>query len=181
MQYIDQNHKDLRLYILNSKFDRNLFKVISESEFTVDDTHVQFGILAESHFVVVDYDNTVITEICACTNVKELGVDSVKLSELDDANTELTFDNWHYSFNYKIENMDVGEIRLSTLHTKRSHPHTFYLEHIFPTTELNGTNPRTEIYITRDDGVLIETVHTYPNHNAMVFTTTILTNTHKNK
>ena len=174
MKYVEQSHKDLRLYLTEKGFDKDRFTVISETEFMQDDIHFTFGILAESHYVSIETPGMTFCEICACTDVTLPDSDSIYLKELGDANKKSTFGGYSYSFNYEITNMKVGEVRLAALQSKRPHPHSRYLEHEFPTSKSNEKSAITEIYITTTNGIIMESVHTYPNHDAMVFTTSQL-------
>lgn len=170
MQYVEQSHKDLRLFTLNSDFTRDQFNVISESEIEFGPVHIHFGILAESHFVVLSEERGAVSEICACTEAPGLETEPTLLTAIGDANKTAKLDGWHYTFHHEITNMNVGEVRLSALQSKRPHPYSYYLEHAFPTSTPSHPAPLTEIYITTTRDILIETVHTYPEHDAMVFT-----------
>lgn len=171
MKYVEQSHKDLRLYILDECPDKNIFTLISESKFTDSGFKVNFGILAESHFVTVQTDNDCISEICACTAFDIENLNTKLLTEIGDANLVTETESLRHTFNYKFHNMAVGEVKLKALRSKRPHPYSHYLEHDFPTAKPGDVSPVTEVYITLiGKEVLIESVHTYPNHNAMAFT-----------
>tara|TARA_B100000745_G_C20148193_1_gene393672 strand:- start:872 stop:1423 length:552 start_codon:yes stop_codon:yes gene_type:complete len=170
MQYIEQSHKDLRLYLLHGVIPKNQFNLISESKFTENVTKVEFGILAESHFVTIQTPKYTFSEVCACTDTIIDGSDQFLLTELGDARKSVVNQELSYSFTYKVTNFTVGEVRLASLRSKRPHPHCYYLEHIFPTSIPGEESPVTEVYVTVGEQILIESVHTYPNNEAMVFT-----------
>lgn len=174
MKYIEQTHKDLRLYLLEDSPDKSIFTIISESSFQESIFDINFGILAESHFVTVKTGNNIIAEICACTDFDVPNIANSLLTKIGDTNKVTETETLKHSFNYKVHNMAVGKVKLKALQSKRPHPYSYYLDHCFPSSKPGEESPVTEIYVTIDKDVLIESVHTYPNKDAMVFTTSTI-------
>lgn len=182
MKYIDQSHKELRIYLLEDKVPKDKFSIVSKSNFTDRDTIVEFGILSESHFVTIKNNKYTFSEICACTDTIIPGSDTDFLTDIGEMSKIITYKNVNYTFTQQVNNYSVGAMRLTALQSKRTHPHCYYLEHIFPTCEPGEISPVTEIYVTMGDQILIESVHSYPNENVMVFTiSTLEKNTDKTK
>lgn len=175
MKYVEQSHKDLRLYLADKHPDTSAFTMISQSNFSEGFFQVHFGVLAESHFVAVEYMGDTFTEVCACEDLDVHGIEPTFLTNIGDAKKTMQTDRFSYSFTYRVTNFAIGEVRLSVLQSKRPHPYSRYLEHVFPASKPGEKTAVTEIYVTVGDSVFIESVHTYPNTDAMVFTASELT------
>jgi len=171
MKYVEQSYKDLRLYLLEEEIQKGRFHLISESKFSNNNCEIEFGILAESHFVTVKKPEYIFSEICACIDIN---IPNAKKFLLTDTRKAIRNKEFAYSFTHKVTNFSVGTVRLAALRSKRAHPYCYYLEHVFPTALPGEISPVTEVYITMGDQVLIESVHTYPNKDAMVFTISTL-------
>lgn len=171
MQYIEQSDKDLRLYLMSADAPRNSFKVISKTFVNESLFKVEFGVLAESHYATVIYNDEYFTEICACVDLHLPNESASLLTDIGDSTIKTEAGSLIHTFNFRTENMSNQEVKLAALQSKRPHPHSYYLEHIFPTQGPGAVSPITEVYVTMGAKLLIETVHTYPNQDAMVFTT----------
>jgi Protein of unknown function DUF2617 len=171
MKYLEQTHKDIRLYTLCGSPNVDQFTVIAAETITILGITVHFGILGASHFVSFETQNEKFTEICACVSgdfsSEEVLTSGLFFHKITEPISQITT-----SFNYNFTCSIIKATEAST--QKRELFHTgadsLFLSYNFPTVE-NQAEPLTYIKISHKDRVIItETLHTYPNEEIDVFT-----------
>ena len=174
MKYVEQDYQYLRLILTEQKLPEDKFSLVSKTSYSNNKIDIEFGILAESHFVTIQTKKVIFTEICACSNVSIENVQTNKLTDIGSKTQLIETEAYHYEFMCEKTSTKTGAVKLKALQKNRSHPGCQYLNHSFPGTQ---TEPSalTEIHITIDKDLIIESVHSYPNDNIMVFTTSVLT------
>jgi hypothetical protein len=173
MQYIEQTPDDLRLIIGDKVISSDNFNVVSKHHIKHKGYSIVFGILTESHFVTFKRNETEFSEVCACNDVKVTGTEQVKITN-QTAKLQRDYLDLSYSFSHEAMNMSTGTKRLSLLQDKRSRTDVHYLTHTFPTSKQGEFPAVTEVYISVSEVITIESVHTYPNCDVMVFTTSVI-------
>ncbi len=179
LEYIDQGIEDIRLHLVSGDYTVEQFTVLRSRNFIWKNARVDFAILGESHLMSIKTEDTLFTEICACSPVLFPKADEVFLSEqLTLINTEpqiFTLPSLSYTFTYNCTDYTAGKKQLKTLrdqHKKAEHQ----LSYTFPKHGFFADKAVTEIYLSELDGKLCtQTVHTYPNKKQMVFTKSLVT------
>lgn len=172
MEYIDQSHEELNLFFSQKASDLKSFKVISESHFDTPNFKIHFGVLTESHFAIIETGNETINEIFACTDIDLPGVDKHDIDSIADEGFNKELDNHTYEFKCEILPYSECESILKHFRAKRSQINTQYQIFDFP----NDDDPLpalTEVYVTVNGVVKVESLHTYPNEDKAVFSTSI--------
>jgi hypothetical protein len=174
MQYIDQHHNALRLYVTIHPLPEKQFSVIAEHLFDFKEYNIALGILSESHYVTIHHNNNCLTEIFACSDADISYEIKKSFTELTEPVT-VELNDLTYSFTTSTVSFSAGASLLAALHQKRALPEVHYLAHEFPTVTPKETPGQTEIYITTTgDQFIIQSIHSYPNEDVMVFTTSHL-------
>lgn len=175
LSYKEQSSDSLKLFVGKNIFAKEDHTVVQRSSFSAGFFEVTFGILAESHFVSIKHSKFQMDELCICTDIIIPGSESLRLSEI--GSKDIIMDEDAYLYTFRTEHLRNGEAqaKCQTLFSKRNKLETYHLEHVFPTAEASQPNALTGIYITIDDGLLIESVHTYPEEDVEVFTQSKLT------
>lgn len=177
MEYLEQSYKSIIFYLVNTVLDQKVFNIVSKHQFEHENMRIEFGVLTESHYVSVTEDDATLYEVCAC---KEYDFDTLQKANIEDvAETTVAEDigNFSYTFTSDIKNYRDGKKILNQLESKQRNSVTHYLTHTFPGRWAWSRPAITEIYVTpKNGGLIVETVHTYPNESKMVFTTSEITN-----
>ena len=170
MKYVDQTLESMLLYIVSRTLDTSIFTVISQSSFIYNDIKITFGILAESHFATIESKDATFNEVCACA---EFDIDNIIPKNIFEIqNQTLNEETEQYSYQFSTITLETrqGKKKLKALRRKRRSLNTHYLAHTFPSKWIWSKSAVTEIYITEADAITIESVHTYPNEEMIVFT-----------
>ncbi len=176
MEYIEQSFRDLRLLTSNKVVDINQFELISEITHVLDGMDVHFGILGESHFVSVTSGEMAHVEILACTDAIVPGMQVYTMDKiLGKFTTENLNKGFTYEFSIIVQDTGGAQEQINKIKAKHSEPNTIYLTHTFPSDDERYEAAITEIVLTCCEEVLIETIHTYPNENKVVFSQSTLT------
>lgn len=174
MEYTDQSSGAIRLYLTKGDLDISQFTVLARKQIAWDPLSVDFGVLGESHFIQLTIGEKTFTEICACTDATiPEGVhvfESDFLANLPN-DVRTLFDDYTYEFTFAFTNWEDGTKQLAKLREKQGQSAVEYLGHVFPKLDSDTRDPVTEVYVeTGPDGILLFSVHTYPNEEMMVFT-----------
>jgi hypothetical protein len=175
MEYIEQTHKTIIFYLINKAVDCSFFNVVSKHSFKHKNLDIEFGILTESHFVSVSSNNDALTEICACKDYEIAYLKKSSIEATARSNYKKTIGEFTYTFSSSIVSYRTGKKLLKDLKSKQRNSNTHYLTHTFPGRWAWSRPACTEVYVTVDNNVVTETVHTYPNEKKMVFTKSVIT------
>lgn len=175
ISYKEQSSDSLKLFIGSDLFNRNEHAIVQESSFSTNDYRVKFGILAESHFVSIKHTNFSLDELCICTDTDIAGREPFVLS--DNKAKELRHNDRGYNYTFFALHLKNGEAqqKRKEIQTKRDNLSTYHLEHVFPILSPDQIKPMTGVYVSVNDQIIIESVHTYPDEDIEVFTSSIIT------
>ena len=175
MQYLDQTVEDLRLYLVRGDFQLEQFAVLRSSAFIWQEMNVSFGILGESHYVKFQRDGQTFAEICACKSASFQEPAIVLMTEflvnIKKLPVECQLGAYSYAFTYECFQEDEGVMRVANLRASSRKSACKFLTYEFPKGPGSSISPITEIYCEQTlTGLLIGTVHTYPNSKQIAFT-----------
>ncbi len=175
MKYVEQSYKQLRLLISEDESNLYNFSIISEAFFAAGDMHFHYGILSESHFVIIKTAMDSFNEIFACTDTEISNTECHMLGKIHDKSVRRNLKSFgSYTFSPKVYELDAAHEHIDFLRSKRSNPETHYLEHTFPTLHATETPAVTEVYVTIKNDVHIQSLHTYPNENIAVISSSVI-------
>lgn len=175
MNYLEQTHQDIRLYVLEGESDLEQFSILESETYSWQGKSITFGILGASHFITVTSSLESVTEICACvpgvfadTTLVHIDSPIEKLTP----NVQKSIGNTMYTFSANVIAAEEGAERMNDLLLYKIGDHV--LSHEFPSNKPTVT-PITLIKVSNIGNELItQTVHTYPNEDIMVFTVSTL-------
>ena len=150
IELIEQSHKELILTILEEK-PKNL-KILKTELFSLDGFMIELSIIGASHYLNI---NNQLFEVFAATKIEENFLKQLSFNKIK--NIAYSFDNFNYSFeltdSFKIKNPDLK------------------FNYIFPGERM----PETKVLLkTINNSIYINSYHSYPNENTIIFTETII-------
>jgi hypothetical protein len=171
MKYIEQTHDSLRL-ILNTEGDiLPDFSVIATDTITFGRYTIDFGILAESHFVSVTRDAQPLwQEIFACTDAQIEIADTTFVDTLLLSTIKRDYEFAEYAFTAKRVTLMNGSTA-NALSMLNAPTDAATLLHTFPGQSTATPSAHTAIAITAGEQVTVTSIHTYPNEAIAVLTT----------
>jgi len=167
MEFVEQSHKDLYLRVTADIDSLWEYKMLSKASLNFQGLQIEFGILGESHYVLVANKSSRFAEVFACGKKKY--DDGIEFSDLIGSSFEKQFGDISYQFEMEVVN-ELESSKLSRLREKRNDPDVKYLKHDFPAKDKDLSHPVTEVYLNTKGVIIVESVHTYPNENVSVFT-----------
>lgn len=177
MKYIYQTCHDLQLYLVEGDCDVSQFVILKTESFEWHKKNFTFGILGASHFIeIVDGDQK-FTEICACVPGTFDKPDKIHLASalsILPQRIECTFQNCNYTFEHHCMTLTQAKMISSDCMPDTTHLENKSMYHEFPSHNA-GEAPFTKIALSRNmETLVIKTIHTYPNENSAVFTTSTI-------
>ncbi len=174
IDYTNQSAGSIRFYLFRGDFEMSQFTVLEHTSVVHNDVHLNIAILGESHFVRIEHAGQIISEICACSDVRVDNPENLIahdfLPNIHSVPVTSTLHKRQYSFTFSYENWKRGTEHLADLRSNMSDMHAISLKHIFPSRDYIQEEATTEIYTVLKDEIRTYTVHTYPNEHVMVFT-----------
>lgn len=182
MEYKEQTHDKIRLYVTTGELNLSQFSVLSQSNIAWNDFSVSYGILGESHFVRFENKKFALNEICACTDAhfpSDIEIlESNFLTEINHLPITHSQSGHTYTFSFTVMSWEEGSVHLNTLKQKSARAESSArLSYVFPSLDIHHGESVTALFIEHAEKLNIQTVHTYPNERKMVFTESSLYHT----
>jgi hypothetical protein len=183
LTYVDQSADNLRLNLVEGIVDKKLLNVLSTGGVDLSYGRIEAGIIGASHYLEFTRPDGSIafTEVFACIDVASSNqVLSEKLQNVASLNKEFGDINYDFSsckLNWKEGKEKYNEL-LGLVHSDHDDLH-IGLQFRFPSLEKGDFSPLTLVYVKADPKNLcveVETLHAYPNEDALVFTKTKFVN-----
>lgn len=177
MKYIDQTSNQLRLYLSDGAADVSAFTIISEAHVETNTCKIHYGILTESHFVIIEHNHCILNEVLACSEIALNRADTYGIEDMLKKSFQRSCnDTSVYEFKLSVLDSNAAIHELHALREKRSEENTHYLEHTFPTSSADEFPAVTEVYVsTTEKDILVQTVHTYPNEEKVIMSRSVFT------
>lgn len=183
MEFVDQYASELRLNLVQGYTDVSRLSVLCSGNIPSDYARLEVGILGASHYFSYSTPSgtPVFTEVFVCTEVEDIG-NRVFFGDLHDAShIKKHFGDLTYDFTAKKHTWGTGEDKFKELLMKvesKSDEHHLGLMKVFPRREEDPFLPVTMVFLSVHPNNLqveVETLHAYPNDDALVFTKTTVT------
>ena len=182
--YIDQSANELRLNLVYSKLDKSDLNVLISKSITFNDIDIEVGIIGASHFLTVKYNDKEFSEVFACLELNNTTQKCIvkKANELLLSTKEVINNDLQYEFSLKILNWyEFSEKKYkqftedTVLYSKGEN--SLGLSHVFPYKKDDKYVAKTEVFcIQKEKRIIVETLHSYPNEEKLVFTKTVIEN-----
>jgi hypothetical protein len=182
--YLDQSADALQLNLVQGAVDKDSLTVLCTGWLGAYDERIEAGILGASHYLEVSVDGQVVlTEVFACVAGVQSEAPLLFRGDLQDASSiRKHVPTMQYDFRARKLNWKRAEREFDRLvnNARNAHQrHRLGLVYAFP--EQEGISypfpPLTAVYCCLDQKTLavnVQTIHAYPNEDALVFTETIL-------
>ncbi|MCI5108431.1 MAG: DUF2617 family protein [Candidatus Pacebacteria bacterium] len=173
--YVDQSATELRLTACTGVVDTRQFNVLESGKINSQDWVLEFGIIGGSHFFILyGPENTILSEVFACTTVDPCGRILFQGDPRGSANMTFPIQKLVYSFQYHlITNWEIADQVIREMESGASgkSDRLVLLAHDFPHNPEDTRVPKTIVEARADSlGLKIRTIHSYPQEDMLVQT-----------
>lgn len=177
--YQDQSYRDLELFITKQQLNAQTLDPLKSGKISMQDVTAEIHIIGASDAIIAHFPACAITEVLACKKIK---VDDYLYQT---SFSKLKFPFFHnftacemnYSFSAQVHEWDIGLKTCKTLEDiiKTRHRGTLGRIKSFPK-GVYGIKPKTLVFIDLRNplGIGWKTIHSYPNEQKIVETTTTI-------
>ncbi len=168
---------DTKFHLATGELNLAQFRVLQSFNLFRNNLAIEIGLLENHHFVRFKDKEIVLSEVCSHRELVQIPdnmVISETLEEIGDRIFSTILSSRKYEFTTYTKNWDEGLDLLKILRSKTNDSNIYKLSRRFLGPEYVDREAVTELYLTTDDVLLIETVQTYPNKGCMVFTRSTL-------
>ncbi|PID52091.1 MAG: hypothetical protein CR972_03640 [Candidatus Moraniibacteriota bacterium] len=185
--YQDQSADDLQLCLVQGRIQKEKLSILCTDSIIGDGIYLEIGIIGASHFwqLIDSFGTCCLAEVFSCVqDYSFAGKNKTMIFTLSDAkNISKTFDHISYHFHSEKKTVQSGKrkmyalidkIQSSALLNKEGEAGLMYT---FPQIDERDIPPTTVVCAMFDPysrGITVETIHAYPNEDAIVFTKTML-------
>ncbi len=178
--YLDQSALGLKLNVIDGALNRNQFALLEKDSVTIKTgLTVEAAIIGGSHILTVKSESAGVHfhEVFACTDIKtESRLAYFGPLQKVAGKQDLIFNgNIHYTFSAQFLDWDPFKAKIDEIETRAREacdlPSSIGLIHDFPR---KGKRVPKTVVLMEETGkeIEIKTVHSYPNENSLVLTTT---------
>lgn len=187
IEFIDQAPHDLRLFVVKGPIVLEQFTILKNEVFTWNGMSVRIAIIGESHFFSIQSPNSILSEICACTELRpdsacEVLAEEMPVSWRDEITRRFGDTDYACTTSYMAEGAGEGELRKFAEECTRAASgapdYTTKLHLRFPSNDENMPAGQTLVLAEYEDDLVIRTAHTYPPYQTIVFTHSRLSRRH---
>lgn len=176
IEYIDQSAQALCLSLIEGGLDKERFTVIQSGRFAAGDLRIKASIIGSSHLLEFTAGAASFYEVFACMDGLDASQTTFHKPLKDIAGpVELILHCCRYSFTSEVCGRQEGKAKLKRLERAAALANAgengVGLAYEFPTERIDA--PKTIVVARFDSGtdnIEIETAHSYPNEDTIVFT-----------